>query len=334
MAQSGSSSLIQSPFYDLVEDCSKFTFDKNRIDNKYWAFCHEFLGVWQQMGYVHPTVVSFLQKYVSEKLIFDAKWTRLALKDRRTPGTVEDGLEEIRHILHIAPTSPWRGLLNKYGTEKWRLIGILPEVGFLCDIAPLFGIITSGVHLNIYMGEGPTMQIGVATRSMTKTSFPGLLDQCVAGGYQAGVDRCALDCLQREASEELRRGLPRGYESKVERKPTIQYMTTRDERWDSSSRIEDGVPECGIRVPFDLRVDDLFFLGNEAEVATIEFLPARVVKERLLQGLFKPNSALIMVDFLIRHGLLEDDPGTEKIKDLLRKRLYLGHMPVDDLPWP
>ena len=65
----------------------------------------------------------------------------------------------------------------------------------------LFGIVTYGVHMTMYEPIGPdSCRIWVPTRSRTKQTWPGLLDNSVAGGIAAGYS--VFDTIVKEASEE------------------------------------------------------------------------------------------------------------------------------------
>ena len=69
----------------------------------------------------------------------------------------------------------------------------------------LFGIVTYGVHMTIFEevpGDGPEAQykIWVPRRAATKQTWPGYLDNSVAGGIDAG--RGVFDCAVKESMEE------------------------------------------------------------------------------------------------------------------------------------
>ena len=76
----------------------------------------------------------------------------------------------------------------------------------------LFGIVTYGVHMTMYEQTSPdSCHIWVPTRSRTKQTWPGLLDNSVAGGIAAG--HSISDTIVKEASEEagLSESIVRGY---------------------------------------------------------------------------------------------------------------------------
>ncbi|OJT04179.1 hypothetical protein TRAPUB_5131 [Trametes pubescens] len=70
----------------------------------------------------------------------------------------------------------------------------------------LFGIVTFGVHMTVYEeaevapGQPPSVRVWVPRRAATKQTWPGYLDNSVAGGIEAGLG--VFDCVVKEAMEE------------------------------------------------------------------------------------------------------------------------------------
>ncbi|KAF4781168.1 thiamine pyrophosphokinase [Colletotrichum scovillei] len=210
------------------------------------------------------------------------------------------------------------------------------STGFVCGLSPVFGIVTTGVHLNVYKGkkEDPkAYSIFVAKRSDKKSTFRGMYDQCAAGGYQyAGGgfgeanDKSAKECLKREVKEEINGSLGSDWLKDVKKAPPIQFAVLRDKKWGKDFL---GAPELGVKIPFDLEVkEDPVFKPNPDEVESVEKKSVGEIVKDLLNGEFKPNSALVMIDFLIRHGCLgEVSPGdVDQMKKMLQE-----HAVVNDL---
>src|SRR5262249_53722833 len=61
---------------------------------------------------------------------------------------------------------------------------------------PLFGIRAYGVHLNGYVRQDDRLFMWIGRRSRHKHTYPGLLDNTVAGGLPYGLS--ARDCLVKE----------------------------------------------------------------------------------------------------------------------------------------
>ncbi|UQC91588.1 thiamine pyrophosphokinase [Colletotrichum lupini] len=214
----------------------------------------------------------------------------------------------------------------------------MPRSNWTSNPTPVFGIVTTGVHLNIYKrdaNDSNKLWIFVAKRSGEKRTFSGMYDQCAAGGYQnAGGgfgeanDTTAKECLKREVKEEINGSLRAGWLEEVKEASPIQFAVLRDERWGKDFL---GAPELGVKIPFDLEVkEDPIFKPNPDEVDSVEKKSVGEIVKDLLDHKFKPNSALVMIDFLIRHGCLGDiSPGD--VLDQMNKMLK-KHAIVNDLP--
>ena len=165
---------------------------------------------------------------------------------------------------------------------------------------PLFGVRAYGVHVNgIVAGAKAKMWIG--RRSLTKPTAPGKLDQLVAGGQPAGVGVRAN--LVKEAAEEAdigpelaARAVPVG---------TVSYLTARPD-----GLRNDVLFNYDLVVPPDFRP-----VNRDGEIASFHLWSLDEVAAIVEQSdAFKFNCALVVIDFLIRHGHIEaDNPDYERI---------------------
>ena len=163
--------------------------------------------------------------------------------------------------------------------------------------ASILGIISTGFHLNGTVSSGGDIAMWIARRSLTKITFPGQLDNIVAGGQPATIS--VADNVIKECREEAdipaklaRRALPVGL---------ISYtMAVEDGLRRHAMYVYDlDLPEAFTPRPFDGEVEN-FQLMAIAEVAEI-------VRNTLDD--FKFNCNLVVIDFLIRRGLIApDDP--------------------------
>ena len=70
----------------------------------------------------------------------------------------------------------------------------------------LFGIVTFGIHMTVYEevcgadGTVADYNVWIPRRAATKQTWPGYLDNSVAGGIEAGLG--VLDCVVKESGEE------------------------------------------------------------------------------------------------------------------------------------
>lgn len=158
----------------------------------------------------------------------------------------------------------------------------------------------------------------ISKRSSTKATFPNMLDNTVAGGlgYPHGIYESAV----KECGEEA--GLSPEYAKRV-LKPvgclTYWFMKEYKDNY-SSEEGEKGKegegltlfqPEC--EYIYDMQMDSFTIpTPFDGEVADFRLLTLSQLKSALSSGAFKPNCALVAIDFLIRHGLVGAEKGGEK----------------------
>ncbi len=158
------------------------------------------------------------------------------------------------------------------------------------------GVPASGVHLNGYVRTGRGVELWLAERSRGKATYPGHLDNLVAGGQSIGMSPEAT--LVKECGEEA--GLAAPHLTGLRRAAAISY------------RQQDGLSlKADTLICYDLELPPEFVpRAVDGEVERFERLPAAAVAESLRgAGVWKPNSALVALDFLLRHGLLDEELG-------------------------
>lgn len=189
--------------------------------------------------------------------------------------------------------------------------------------AALFGIVTYGVHMTAYV-VAPEVKYGikiwVPRRSRGKQTYAGMLDNTVAGGM--ATHEKPLDCVVREAEEEasLNNDFVR---QNVRAHGCTTYIYLRSE----SATGEVGLvqPEC--EYIFDLELPSgMVPAPNDSEVEEFYLWSVEECVEHLLRAEFKPNCALVMLDFFIRRGILTVD--NESSFAEIRRRIHR------DLPFP
>jgi isopentenyldiphosphate isomerase len=159
---------------------------------------------------------------------------------------------------------------------------------------PYFGVRAFGVHLTGYVRHADGLHIWVPRRARGKSTYPGMLDNTVAGGQPENLglmENVVKECFE-EASIPLeisRRAKPVGaitycYQAGMELKPDVQYV-------------------------FDLELPDGFVCrSNDGEVESFELWPVAEVMARVRDTFeFKYNCNLVLIDFFVRHGLIDAD---------------------------
>lgn len=185
------------------------------------------------------------------------------------------------------------GLAGRRRGELYAVIerfGAAPLAAIDRGVATEFGIINLGCHLNGIVRRPNGLHMWVARRSRTKATFPGKLDNMVAGGQPLGI--APWDNLLKECEEEA--GIPAEIASRSVATGTVSYMMD--------------VPE-GLRrhilFTYDLELPaDFVPRPLDGEVEEFALLPvpevARIVENE--PEAFKYNCNLAIIDFLIRHG--------------------------------
>jgi isopentenyldiphosphate isomerase len=140
------------------------------------------------------------------------------------------------------------------------------------------------------------MHIWVPRRSYDKPTFPGELDNTVAGGQPAGIS--LHDNLIKECAEEA--AIPRELARQAKAVSFVSYLNQ------SGLQLKPDLMTC-----FDLELpEDFTPYANDGEVHSFELWPVQRVFETVRDSTaFKYNCNLVLIDFFVRHGLLSaDDP--------------------------
>lgn len=161
---------------------------------------------------------------------------------------------------------------------------------------PLFGAFGYGVHVNGLVQQPDGIYMWLGKRAMNKQTSPGKQDQIAAGGQPYGISVKAN--MQKECAEEA--GIP----------PEI-----------SANAIACGMGSCYRQAENGLRADLMFLYdlwlpadfcptNTDGEVESFQLLPLAHIIEQLRADCghnIKYNSALVILDCAIRHGIITPD---------------------------
>ncbi|XP_072884841.1 thiamin pyrophosphokinase 2 [Hemitrygon akajei] len=257
--------------------------------------CRPLYVAGQQVGLVQPRVAAHLTDYPG---VFQPSRSELGPVELCAGlSTYEERSCALRRVLEH-----WKSLQLFDCLRGWRdeSYDVMPR---FCDppllqlersAASLFGIKTYGVHVNGFtrLPDGE-MAMWVGRRAHSKPTFPGMLDNLAAGGLAAGLG--VKETLVKECEEEA--SIPESISSRARPVGSVSY-TYEDER---------GIfPEC--QFVYDLEVPaDLVPQVKDGEMLEFYLWPLEQVKEAIVGSEFKPNCALVALDFLIRHGVVDAD---------------------------
>jgi 8-oxo-dGTP pyrophosphatase MutT (NUDIX family) len=237
------------------------------------------------------------------------------------------GNQEERSQRAAATANFWRKgqdfrILSGWRDELYPVYGPKNELLYSIErsASALFGIVTYGVHMTAFVRSPESsfgMKLWIPRRASGKQTYGGMLDNTVAGGMATGEE--PLACLVREAEEEA--SLPNDL---VKRNSTshgtITYIYIRTPKASG----ETGLIQPEVQYVYDLELPaHVVPRPNDIEVEQFYLWTVEEVQEHLANGEFKPNCALLMLDFFIRHGILtpENEKNYEEIKSRIHRNL-------------
>lgn len=156
---------------------------------------------------------------------------------------------------------------------------------------PWFGVGAYGVHLNGYVRTPKGLEMWIAVRAGGRSTFPGKLDNLVAGGQPAGIS--LRDNLLKECLEEA--NIPEDLAQTAVPAGMIGYCA------ESERGLKPDTIFC-----YDIELPPDFVPTNrDGEVQEFHRWPIEDVATRVRDTHdFKFNCNLVIIDFLLRHGFI------------------------------
>lgn len=247
----------------------------------------------ERVGWVRHAFARILAGHPSV-FVVDAQGVALAerLDDFRSRS---EAVEEVLLVLREA------GDLERGYAEPFPVVrswGDEPLMGLDRTAVPRFGVKAFGLHLNGFVRAPDGLKLWVARRSTRVRTAPGRLDHLVAGGQPLGLG--LRENLVKECEEEA--SLPADLAARAIPTGVVAYRL----------ETERGLRDDTIFV-WDLEVPpDFEPRCGDGEVEAFDLWPVERMMETVRDdcGAFKFNVAPVIVDFLVRHGLLgPEEPG-------------------------
>ncbi|GAV52381.1 hypothetical protein ZYGR_0AG03720 [Zygosaccharomyces rouxii] len=200
-------------------------------------------------------------------------------------------------------------------------------------MAGILGIVTYGIHVNGYMIDTKSNEIKfwIPRRSATKPTWPLMLDNIVAGGigYPHGIN----DTVIKESMEEA--NLCRtDIERSIRAAGVLSYIYFPQKFDQVSFNSEFAYIVGEVEYIFDLALsENVVPRPNDDEVDSFNLLTLQETIDAIERKEFKPNCALVMTDFLIRHGYItpENEPNFLELVNRMHRKLpfpqpnFYGH---------
>ncbi|KAJ2991527.1 hypothetical protein HDV02_003742 [Globomyces sp. JEL0801] len=187
--------------------------------------------------------------------------------------------------------------LKGWRHERYSLYGLNREI--LLDVeraaCNLIGNRTYGCHLNAYVKRQNSIHMWIGKRALTKPRYPGMLDTMVAGGIASGYT--PTETIIKEAEEEA------GLDLTGSKVPFAVGVITL-------SKFSDTVTESSTNYLYDIELDDGFVpIAKDGEVESFQLLSLSEIRDLLFDNVyqFKLESALVIIDFMIRYGFITPD---------------------------
>lgn len=184
----------------------------------------------------------------------------------------------------------WRGewfpVLERFGAA--------PLLRLERSAVPVFGVHGYGVHMNGFVRDGNRIKLWVGKRAANRPIEPGKLDHLVAGGISLGLG--VQECLIKECEEEA--AIPAALARQACPVGAIRYRMEH-QGWLRNDTL----------FVYDLELPADFVPRNtDGEIESFELMELDAVRDILARGQdFKFNVALVVIDFLIRHGHIAPD---------------------------
>ena len=238
--------------------------------------------------------------------------------ERKTESKEKDCSTALAEFLHSVREQKVFRVLDGWRSELYPIYGPGRELLLSMErsATPLFGVVTYGVHMTAFVRDGHDMKIWVPKRSKTKQTYPSMMDNTVAGGLTTGEK--PFKCLIREAEEEA--SLPEAAVRPAKPCGTLTYFHVRDARAGGETGLCQ--PECQYLYDLELPPDRIPSPGDN-EAVDFQLLSVEEVQNAMAAGAFKPNCALVLLEFFVRHGILtaEQEPDYIEIVARLHRRL-------------
>ncbi|OCF70888.1 hypothetical protein I204_08438 [Kwoniella mangroviensis CBS 8886] len=164
---------------------------------------------------------------------------------------------------------------------------------------PILGCTALGVHVTAYEGQGVEMKVWIPRRSANRIKSPLKYDSTVAGGIRSG--HTPLQALLVECKEEA--GWDEGLIKRYVRHAGMISLFQLT-KWGG---LAPGGYVFDLPLPSSDSDDYIKPQPNDEEVESFQLLSVPEVISALKRNEFKPTSAVVTIDFLIRHGFINPE---------------------------
>ncbi|KAI2632306.1 NUDIX hydrolase domain-like protein [Hypoxylon sp. NC1633] len=302
-------------YLSLLESCDNFPYNVEPKEVYYQLFLP---NDDQPHGYLLPKTVQKMP-WTSRFHVTHDRPRSVTVVDssggKDIPGAVNSAFSE---LINICIEKDLFHIIAGTHSEPFSIVSAKYPVHMERFASALFGITSRGAYIMAYTKTtDDTMKVWISRRAAHLYTSPGMLDATVAGGIKAGSS--PLDTIIHEADEEA--SLPEDLvRERVRSAGVLTYISVTG---------ADFPGEKGLVIPDVIYAHDLELPSNvipkpnDDEVEEFYCMTVEEIQEALLNGEFKPDSAAVLIDFFIRHGIItpENEKDFIEISMRLHRRL-------------
>ncbi|KAL2206679.1 hypothetical protein CC79DRAFT_902124 [Sarocladium strictum] len=311
-------------YIDLIREVDLFPYENDEPESHRRIMSDIYTLLWEDDRGSYP--IGYMLSRVHDQLLAVDESIRGPMtsdSEARTVTLFREGDYDQRSARAAAVANHFRQndtfkILRKWRNEAWPVYGRNGELLFSMERSALglLGATRYGVHMTAYIRDDTApfgIKLWIARRSLTKETFPGMLDNTAAGGLMTNED--PFECIIREANEEA--SLPDSVvRSRAVCPGTVTYVYITNE-----AQVGEGgfiYPECQWIYDLELPLD-VTPKPQDGEAEGFYLKTVDEVKEDLKQGRFKDNCALVALNFLERWGMLKEE--SEEVLGEMRRRM-------------
>jgi 8-oxo-dGTP pyrophosphatase MutT (NUDIX family) len=243
----------------------------------------------RRYGYLKPALCEALRQWPA---YFSVDADRVELSARL------DSFERRTAVLQeVTATLVSQGVISHAHGERYPVTASGRETAIATidrTAAPYFGLRAYGQHLNGFVQTADGLKLWIARRSADRRVFPNRLDNMVAGGLPH--DLTLEQNLRKECMEEA--SVTAALAATARPVGVLSYCR------ETEVGLKPDTLYC-----YDLALPADFQPSNsDGEVAEFKLLPVQEVLALVRDSDdFKPNCNLVLIDFFIRHGILNPE---------------------------
>ena len=256
----------------------------------------------QHIGFVRHAFAEHLQNWPDVFIVMDSQVSLAPQLAQRDVAYRTQAIAKVTAALRDAGVIVgWRDELHRVSESLQTPVLFLLERAAI----PYFGVGGYSVHVNGIVRDAGRTWMWIAKRSASKPTYPGKLDQIVAGGLPAG--QTLMGNVIKECAEEA--AISEAIAQTATHRGCIRYTM------ETAAGLRPDVVHV-----YDLALPVSFVpRAADGEVESFQLWDLETVAECVRTTTrFKANCSLVIIDYLLRHGLLGGD---EPVADSLRRAL-------------